>query len=117
MALSRRALIAAVAPAALSLAAVAQAQPSAPADPSKVVGARATVLGARSPFEQPQRTATGQQNSTARTPLDGQNGIITPSDLHYIVDHDTTPTIDPKKYTLTLHGLVDRPHAFAFTHS
>src|SRR4051794_11887742 len=108
--LSRRILIAGIGPVlgtvALSgVAAVAaqQQQPTAPPDPSKVVGARATTLGARSPFEQAARTATGQQNSSARTPIDVLRGIVTPSDLHYIVDHDTTPTIDPTKYTLTIH--------------
>src|SRR5437879_5557263 len=105
---SRRALIAGIGPilgtVALSGVAVVAAQqqqpaqpapPTAPPDPSKVVGARATTNGARSPFEQPARTATGVQNSSARTPIDTLRGIITPSDLHYIVDHDTTPTIDP----------------------
>src|SRR5436190_1084071 len=124
-AISRRALIAAMGPllgtAALSGVAVVgaqqqqppgQAAPTAPADPSRVVGARATTVGGRSPFEQPARTATGVQNSSARTPIDSLRGSITPSDLHYIVDHDTTPTIDPKRYTLTIHGMVDRPVVF-----
>jgi sulfane dehydrogenase subunit SoxC len=123
--ISRRALIAGIGPAlgtvALSGVAVVAAQqppagqpapPAAPPDPSKVVGARATTLGSRSPFEQPARTATGLQNSSARAPIDSLRGIITPSDLHYIVDHDTTPTIDPKTYTLTIHGMVDRPVVF-----
>src|SRR6266851_4805045 len=124
--LSRRSLIAGIGPilgtAALSgvavVAAQQQQQPAQPAprtappDPSKVVGARATTNGGRSPFEQPARTATGLQNSSARTPIDSLRGIITPSDLHYIVDHDTTPTIDPERYTLTIHGLVDRPTVF-----
>ena len=123
--LSRRALIAGIGPVigtvALSGAAVVAAQqqqpapppPSAPPDPSKVVGARATPLGARSPFEQPMRIAAGTQNSSARAPIDGQRGIVTPSDLHYIINHDTTPTIDPKRYTLTIHGMVDRPVVFS----
>ncbi len=122
--ISRRALIAGLGPvlgtAALSGVAVVAAQqppaqpapPAAPADPSKVVGVRATTVGNRSPFEQPARTATGVQNSSARAPIDSLRGIITPSDLHYIVDHDTTPTIDPKRYTLTIHGMVDRPVVF-----
>jgi sulfane dehydrogenase subunit SoxC len=91
---------------------MAQQAAPAPADPSKVLGARATPLGARSPFEQPMRTATGVQNSSARAPIDSLRGIITPSDLHYIVDHDTTPTIDPAQYTLTIHGMVDHPTVF-----
>jgi len=122
--LSRRALIAGIGPvlgtAALSGVAVVAAQqqqpnapPQAPADPSKVLGVRATTVGGRSPFEQPARTAAGTQNSSARTPIDGQRGIVTPSDLHYIIDHDTTPTIDPAKYALTIHGMVDRPVVFS----
>jgi sulfane dehydrogenase subunit SoxC len=122
--ISRRALIAGIGPvlgtAALSGVAVVAAQqpaaqpapPTAPPDPSKVVGVRATTMGGRSPFEQPARTATGVQNSSARAPIDSLRGIITPSDLPYIVDHDTTPTIDPSKYTLTIHGMVDRPTVF-----
>jgi sulfane dehydrogenase subunit SoxC len=123
--LSRRALIGGIGPVlgtvALSGAAVASAQqppqaqpapPSTPPDPSKVLGTRATALGARSPFEQPTRQAAGLQNSTARTPLESLRGMVTPSDLHYIVNHDTTPMIDPRRYTLTIHGLVDRPTVF-----
>ncbi len=120
--LSRRALIAGLGPvvgtAALAGAAVVSAQqqqtpPTAPPDPSKVIGARATPVGARSPFEQPARLASGLQNSAARAPIDLLRGIVTPSDLHYIVNHDTTPTIDPSKYTLTIHGMVDRPTVFS----
>jgi sulfane dehydrogenase subunit SoxC len=46
------------------------------------------------------------------TPLDLLNGIITPSDLHYEILHAGVPLIDPGRYTLTLHGLVDRPTVF-----
>src|SRR5690349_19600245 len=91
--LSRRALIAGFGTVALSgtagLAVVAAQQqpasppPAAPADPSKVLGARATPVGARSPFEQPARLAAGVQNSSARAPIDTLRGIVTPSDLHY----------------------------------
>src|SRR5579859_1027378 len=122
--LSRRALIAGLGPVlgtvalsgAIGVAAQQQQQqspPTAPADPSKVLGVRATPLGGRSPFEQPMRTASGVQNSSARAPIDLLRGTITPSDLHYIVDHDTTPTIDPSKYTLTIHGMVDRPTVYS----
>src|SRR5579872_1076846 len=121
--LSRRALMSGVGPVlgavALSGVTVAAAQqqpspePSAPPDPSKVLGARATPVGSRSPFVQPTRIASGVENSSARAPIDLLRGIVTPSDLHYIVDHDTTPTIDPAAYTLTIHGMVDRPRVFA----
>jgi sulfane dehydrogenase subunit SoxC len=117
--MSRRELMAGAGPvfgtvmlAGLARATSAQEQPAAPPDPSKVLGARATPVGGRSPFEQPARIATGVENSSARAPIDSLRGIVTPSDLHYIVDHDTTPTIDPTQYTLTIHGMVDRPTVF-----
>jgi sulfane dehydrogenase subunit SoxC len=116
--LTRRTLIGGIGPlvgvAALSELSVDSALgQSAPADPSRVLGARATPVGSRSPFEQPMRLATGVENSAARAPIDSLRGIITPSDLHYIVNHDTTPVIDPTQYTLTIHGMVDRPTVFA----
>ncbi len=111
---SRRALIAgAAASLAASTVAPVSAQPEAPADPSRVLGVQATPLGSRSPFEQPKRLAAGALNSAARAPIDLLRGIVTPSDLHYIVDHDTTPTIDPTQYTFTIHGMVDRPTVFS----
>ena len=120
--LSRRAVIAGIGPVlgTIALSGVAVVGAQQPASRRRLLrlirpkslGARATTNGARSPFEQPARTATGVQNSSARTPIDSLRGIITPSDLHYIVDHDTTPTIDPTKYTLTIHGMVDRPTVF-----
>jgi sulfane dehydrogenase subunit SoxC len=46
------------------------------------------------------------------TPLDLLNGIITPSDLHYERHHAGVPLVDPSRYTLTIHGMVDRPTVF-----
>jgi sulfane dehydrogenase subunit SoxC len=96
-----------------ALAVAAQPAPQAPSDPSKVLGDRATAVGGRSPFEKPSRIAAGMWNSSARAPIDTLRGTITPSDLHYIINHDTTPTIDPRRYSLTVHGLVDRPTVFS----
>jgi len=120
--LSRRKLIAGVGSAAgaLTLAQIVSAQtqqaaqstPSAnvPDDPTKVPGRPPNELGDRSQFEQPRRISNG--TSSSRTPLDALNGIITPSDVHYERHHNGVPTIDPTKYSLLIHGMVDRPRVF-----
>ncbi len=46
------------------------------------------------------------------TPLQDLDGIITPNGLHYIRNHAGTPTIDPDRHRLLVHGLVDRPLSF-----
>jgi sulfane dehydrogenase subunit SoxC len=83
--------------------------PQAPPDPTKVQGRPPNGLGDRSPFEAPRRTASA---TSSQTPLDQLNGIITPSDLHYERHHAGVPVIDPARYTLTLHGMVDRPTVY-----
>jgi sulfane dehydrogenase subunit SoxC len=88
----------------------AQTVPQVPDDPTKVQGRPASELGDRSPFEAPRRIPLSPRASV--TPLDLFNGIITPSDLHYEIHHAGVPLIDPSRYTLTLHGLVDRPTVF-----
>ncbi len=46
------------------------------------------------------------------TPLQDSIGIITPSPYHFLVNSDThLPNIDPKQYTLIIHGMVERPIA------
>ena len=46
-------------------------------------------------------------------PLQDFAGIITPSALHYTVDHGSPiPDIDPQQHRLMIHGLVDRPLIF-----
>ena len=53
-------------------------------------------------------------NDTAlTTPLQDLDGIITPSGLHFLMDHvNGLPDIDPKQHKLLLHGLVARPLSF-----
>lgn len=46
------------------------------------------------------------------TPLAALQGIITPSGLHYAMNHNGLPEIDPKRHELLLHGLVQRPLRF-----
>lgn len=89
-----------------------RARPQAPADPTKVQGAGASDIGARSPFEQPRRVSLNERRTSSQTPLQDLEGIITPSDLHFERHHGGVPTIDPQRYSLLIHGLVDRPLVF-----
>ena len=85
--------------------------PSAPPDPTKVPGAPAGDTGARSAFETPVRQHVS--SSSSRTPLHELDGTITPADLHYERHHGGIPTIDPDRYELLLHGMVERPTVFS----
>jgi sulfane dehydrogenase subunit SoxC len=78
-------------------------------DPTKSPGAPTTAVGTRSPFVTPARTPIGEITGSSLTPLQAFSGTITPADLHFTRNHAGTPTIDPMKHTLLIHGLVDRP--------
>jgi sulfane dehydrogenase subunit SoxC len=69
-------------------------------------------LGARSAFEQPVLAPTGVTTGASYTPLQRLTGTITPADLHFQRHHNGVATIDPARYTLTVHGLVDRATTF-----
>jgi sulfane dehydrogenase subunit SoxC len=88
------------------------ARPHVPADPTKVQGANASDLGGRSPFEQPKRVSFSNRRTSSLTPLQDLEGIITPSDLHFERHHGGVPSIDPKQYSLLVHGMVERPMVF-----
>jgi sulfane dehydrogenase subunit SoxC len=45
-------------------------------------------------------------------PLQDFDGIITPSDLHFERHHAGVPEIDPARYMLLVHGMVERPMVF-----
>jgi sulfane dehydrogenase subunit SoxC len=81
-------------------------------DPTKIQGIPPSVLGNRSPFEQPLRKPS---DTSSRTPLQDLYGTITPSDLHYERHHAGVPAIDPKKYELLIHGMVDKPMIFTLS--
>ena len=83
-----------------------------PEDPTKVQGPNSTDVGSRSPFEQPKRISLNERRTSSQTPLQDLDGIITPSDLHFERHHGGVPTIDPKRYSLLIHGMVDRPMVF-----
>ncbi len=88
-------------------------RPLAPDDPTKLQGPPPTEVGERSPFETPRRTVMkNEPASSSRTPLQDLSGIVTPSDLHFERHHAGVPRIDPERYTLLIHGLVERPTIF-----
>jgi sulfane dehydrogenase subunit SoxC len=89
-----------------------------PDDPTKVQGRLTNAdggYGSRSQFENEVRwrfpTAT-KESSWTMTPLDKSKGMITPSGLHFERHHAGIPNIDPKKHTLVIHGMVERPMQF-----
>ena len=110
MKVSRRDLLAGAAGVvALSRTVVPQA-PEAPADSSKVRGKPSRALGQRAPTEKPLRQPRGATSSG--TPHQDLYGTITPADLHFERHHGGVPEIDPKSYSLLIHGMVDRPTVF-----
>jgi sulfane dehydrogenase subunit SoxC len=84
-----------------------------PADPTRAPGPPTSALGARSPFERPARAPTGVITGSSMTPLQGLTGTITPSDLVFERHHAGVALIDPARYELMIHGLVDRPMVFS----
>src|SRR5712691_7925076 len=119
--ISRRALLAGAAGAlgaqALRQAGLAQMPGHAPAltvppDPSKVPGAPPSQLGQRSPFERPRRIPIGSGPNSSLAPLQDFCGIVTPADLHFERHHAGVPAIDPHRYKLLVHGMVERPTVF-----
>jgi sulfane dehydrogenase subunit SoxC len=82
----------------------------APADPTKVRGRGSRPLGERSPAEKIQRLGRGGTSSA--TPHQDLYGTITPADLHFERHHAGVPEIDPRTYSLLVHGMVERPLMF-----
>ncbi|MBI4408935.1 MAG: sulfite dehydrogenase [Gemmatimonadetes bacterium] len=84
-----------------------------PPDPTRVQGRVPSELGQRSPHEQPRRRVNrAAPSGESETPLQDLEGIITPSDLHYERHHGGVPEIDPRSYSLLIHGMVERPTVF-----
>ncbi len=80
-----------------------------PMDPTKKQGPPPGILGTRSPYEKSLRLPS---DTSSRTPLQDLFGTITPSDLHYERHHGGVPLIDPDRYEILIHGMVDRPMIF-----
>jgi sulfane dehydrogenase subunit SoxC len=53
------------------------------------------------------------RNSHARTPHHLINGSVTPSALHFTINHSGIPDIDPDKHRLVIHGMVKQPKIFS----
>ncbi|MDQ2665738.1 MAG: sulfite dehydrogenase [Gemmatimonadota bacterium] len=87
--------------------------PAIPVDATKVPGLPSGPLGERSPFEKPALAPLGITTGATNTPHQNLRGTITPSDLHFQRHHNGIALINPAKYSLTIHGLVDRPLAFS----
>lgn len=90
----------------------AAAPPAVPLDATRVPGTPSGPLSTRAAFEHPALAPTGVTTGASFTPLQELTGTITPADLHFQRHHNGIPAIDPERYTLTVHGLVDRPTTF-----
>src|SRR5438093_8819479 len=112
--LSRRRLLAGAAGAVgiAVLQRVALTQIEVPPDATKVPGRPLSALGQRSPFERPRRLVSGVNQGSSLTPLQDLCGIVTPADLHFERHHAGVPAIDPHRYKLLIHGMVERPTVF-----
>ena len=84
-----------------------------PSDPTRVPGMASEALAARSPFENPALAPTGVMTGGVFSPLQSLSGTITPADLHFQRHHNGIPLIDPHRYELIVHGLVERPTVFS----
>jgi sulfane dehydrogenase subunit SoxC len=62
-------------------------------------------------ISQYEKLARAGNQSRSMTPLQDLHGIITPSHLHFYMNHERgyLPNINPAEHTLTIFGLVDRP--------
>ena len=109
--ISRRALLAGAA-GALGSDALRRAGLAQTPDPTKVPGQPTSALGQRSPFERPRRIPSGSGQGISLTPLQDLCGIVTPADLHFERHHAGIPTVDPHRYKLLIHGMVERPTVF-----
>lgn len=54
-------------------------------------------------------TAQTSLFSVWHSPIENQPGIITPNGLHFTVNHNGVPDINPQQHALKIHGLVNRP--------
>jgi sulfane dehydrogenase subunit SoxC len=93
------------------------APPDVPAS-MKSPGSSLSTYGSRSDYEAKLLRSVGAMagspgTGTSRTPLEGLEGVITPSSLHFERHHNGVPDIDPAKHQLLIHGLVKRPLLFS----
>ncbi len=108
MKVSRRTVLGAAG--AIALGKTIRGQEQAPAETNKRPGRAPRAVGQRSPAEKTQRQVRGATSSG--TPHQDLMGTITPSDLHFERHHGGVPDVDPKSYSLLIHGMVERPMMF-----
>ena len=106
--LTRRELLAGAA-GAVGAAATAPVAGQQSIDTTRRPGRGPNVLDQRSPFVTPRRDPS---STSSRTPLQDLRGTITPADLHFERHHGGVPEIDPARYELLVHGMVNRPTVF-----
>ena len=106
--LTRRELLAGAA-GAVGAAATAPVAGQQSIDTTRRPGRGPNVLDQRSPFVTPSRDPS---STSSRTPLQDLRGTITPADLHFERHHGGVPEIDPARYELLVHGMVNRPTVF-----
>jgi len=95
----------------------AAAEPLIDAPWSREVGAVTPPVQSPSPFEKDVVRALSNPNgefrtSHARTPHQLLGGTVTPSRLHFTINHCGIPDIDPAQHKLVIHGLVRQPLEF-----
>jgi len=78
-------------------------------DPTRIPGPPPGVIGSRSPYE---NLKLFPITTSSRSPLQDFHGMITPSDLHFQRHHAGVPEINPEKFELLIHGMVDKPMVF-----
>lgn len=78
-------------------------------DTTRRPGRGPTEVDERSPFVSPRRDPS---TTSSRTPLQDLRGTLTPADLHFERHHGGVPEIDPDRYELLVHGMVERPTIF-----
>ena len=83
-----------------------------PADPTRAPGPPTSSLGLRAPFDVPARTPVGVIAGSSLTPLHQLTGTVTPGDLMFERHHAGVALVDPTRYELMIHGLVERPTVF-----
>jgi sulfane dehydrogenase subunit SoxC len=86
--------------------------PVAPVDPSTVLGSGTTAVAERSPFVSLGISPVGVVTGTAFAPLEQFTGSITPTDVQFQRHHAGIAIIDPARWKLLVHGLVERPLVF-----
>ena len=105
-------------------ASVAQAAPLEIAESSKTMGRPipATEYGMPSKFEKHyvrlrSNVFVNRQNQSdwSMTPLQYQQGILTPNGVIFERHHNGTPDLDPDKHRLVIHGMVKQPLVFTMS--